>query len=61
MSPHESPLANLPSPVVVHERMGRLYRELTLLRRLLRLSQATQLENEHPMKDGREAMSAGRN
>lgn len=30
----------LPSPVAIHARMGQISRELTLLRRLLRLSQA---------------------
>jgi hypothetical protein len=36
----DSPLDQLPAPPTIHERMGRLYRELALLRRLLRLSQA---------------------
>jgi hypothetical protein len=35
-----SPLDLLPLPPVIHERMGHLLRELNLLRRLLRLSQA---------------------
>jgi hypothetical protein len=39
MSTTDSPLEQLPPPVVIHRRMGHLYRELTLLRRLLRLSQ----------------------
>jgi hypothetical protein len=37
-----SPLDQLPTPSAIHERMGTLYRELMLLRRLLRLSQAAQ-------------------
>lgn len=40
MAAIDSPLDHLPPPPVIHARMGRLYRELTLLRRLLRLSQA---------------------
>jgi hypothetical protein len=40
MSATESPLTQLPQPPVIHQRIGRLYRELSLLRRLLRLSQA---------------------
>jgi hypothetical protein len=33
-------LANLPSPKLIHQKLGELYRELTLLRRMLRLAQA---------------------
>ena len=40
MAAESSPLDQLPPPLTVRERMGRLYRELALLRRLLRLSQA---------------------
>jgi hypothetical protein len=40
MSPTASPLDRLPPPLVIHRHMGRLCRELALLRRLLRLSQA---------------------
>jgi hypothetical protein len=40
----DSPLDRLPSPENIHQRMGRLYRELDLLRRLLRLSQAARDE-----------------
>jgi hypothetical protein len=40
----ESLLDQLPAPAVVHGHMGRLYRELALLRRLLRLSQAAHQE-----------------
>ena len=36
----DSPLDRLPPPVAIHRHIGRLYRELALLRRLLRLSQA---------------------
>jgi hypothetical protein len=39
-----SPLNQLPPPLTIRERMGRLYRELALLRRLLRLSQAARDE-----------------
>jgi hypothetical protein len=41
-APHPSPLYQLPPPTLIHQYIGRLYRELTLLRRLLRLSQAVQ-------------------
>jgi hypothetical protein len=41
MQPQDpSPLYQLPPPALAHQRMGELYRELALLRRLLRLSQA---------------------
>jgi hypothetical protein len=40
MSAADCPLTQLPPPSAIHQRMGALYRELTLLRRLLRLSQA---------------------
>jgi hypothetical protein len=36
----DSPLDQLPAPLTIHERMGSLYVELALLRRLLRLCQA---------------------
>jgi hypothetical protein len=36
----DSLLDRLPSPPIIHERMSRLSREMALLRRLLRLSQA---------------------
>jgi hypothetical protein len=39
-----SPLDRLPTPPAIHQHMGRLYRELALLRRLLRLSQAARQE-----------------
>ncbi len=35
-----SPLNQIPPPTVIHAEIGRLYRQLALLRRLLRLSQA---------------------
>jgi hypothetical protein len=46
----DSLLDQLPPPPVIHRHMGRLYRELTLLRRLLRLSQSARKErsNERP-------------
>jgi hypothetical protein len=37
-------LKRLPPPAVIHQQMGRLYRELALLRRLMRLSQAAREE-----------------
>jgi hypothetical protein len=47
MFPTDSPLDQLPPPPVIHRHMGRLYRELALLRRLLRLSQAARDERPH--------------
>ena len=51
MSLTDSALDQLPPPPVIHQQMGRLYRELSLLRRLLRLSQAARQEraSERPM------------
>ncbi len=40
-----SPLDHLPAPGDIHTYMGRLYRELALLRRLLRLAQTAQARN----------------
>jgi hypothetical protein len=45
MNSTESPIQHLPPPPVIHAYMGRLYRELALLRRLLRLSQAARKEH----------------
>jgi hypothetical protein len=42
--------------VVIHEHMGRLYRELTLMRRLLRLSQAARDAKNTKQADGRESL-----
>jgi hypothetical protein len=42
MGQTNSPLDRLPRPREIHRHMGKLYRELALLRRLLRLSQAAQ-------------------
>jgi hypothetical protein len=50
----ESPLDRLPLPPVIHQHMGRLYRELALLRRLLRLSQAARQERNPEPADRRE-------
>ena len=36
---HESPLQTIPSLPVIRERMGQLYRELSLLRRLKRIAE----------------------
>jgi hypothetical protein len=44
MQPNNSPIEQLPPPLTIHQRIGQLCRELTLLRRLLRLSQAAQQE-----------------
>jgi hypothetical protein len=38
------PLNHLPSPAAIHRQIGKHLRELTLLRRLLRLSQAAKEE-----------------
>lgn len=46
MIPADSPLDRLPPPPIIHQHIGRLYRELALLRRLLRLSQATRDERQ---------------
>ena len=40
----DSPLDHLPPPPTVHRHMGQLYRQLALLRRLLRLTQAARQE-----------------
>jgi hypothetical protein len=45
-SPTESPLKELPPPGEINQRIGVLSRELTLLRRLLRLSVAAHGETE---------------
>jgi hypothetical protein len=44
MTATESPLHQIPPPQTVYQRIGRLLRELALLRRLLRLSQAARDE-----------------
>jgi hypothetical protein len=59
MSPTDSPLDQLPPPPAIHERMGRLYRELSLLRRLLRLSQAARQERT-PEPADRQEVAHGR-
>ena len=51
MTVSKSPLDLLPPPPSIHERMGCLYRELALLRRLLRLSQAAREERHAPHAD----------
>ena len=43
-----SPLDEIPPPRAIHAHMGELYRELSLLRRLLRLSQ--QAETRSPSR-----------
>ncbi|HEX5272762.1 MAG TPA: hypothetical protein VFW33_19830 [Gemmataceae bacterium] len=55
MSPTEtdSPLDRLPPPGAIHQHMGRLYRQLALLRRLLRLSQAAHEERARQPADRR--------
>jgi hypothetical protein len=54
MTPTHSPLKQLPPPPVIHRHIGRLYRELGLLRRLLRLSQAARQERTPEPTDRRE-------
>ncbi|HKI32955.1 MAG TPA: hypothetical protein VKA46_13975 [Gemmataceae bacterium] len=54
MSPTDSLLEQLPAPAVVHQQMGRLYRQLALLRRLLRLSQAARDERTPQPTDRQE-------
>lgn len=46
MSANDATLSQLPQPSAIRQHMGRLYRELVLLRRLLRLSQAVRAERE---------------
>ncbi len=53
MSLTESPLTQLPPPPAIHQRMGCLYRELALLRRLLRLSQAVREADAFKMPSDR--------
>ena len=52
MFPTDSPLRELPPPTIIHKRLGLLYRELALLRRLLRLSQAARDERLVAGTDG---------
>jgi hypothetical protein len=52
-----SPLDALPPPPAIHARIGQLYRELALLRRLLRLAQAARDEQAEPRP---ERCTAGR-
>jgi hypothetical protein len=56
MSPTEtdSLLDQLPQPLVIHQHMGRLYRQLALLRRLLRLSKAARQERRTEPTDSEE-------
>jgi hypothetical protein len=54
----EFPLDQLPPPPAIHERIGRLYRELALLRRLLRISKAAWYEREHECRGRRESANA---
>jgi hypothetical protein len=55
-SPSESPLQELPPPGEINRRIGILSRELTLLRRLLRLSVAAhhEIKGAHtdPLRQG---------
>jgi hypothetical protein len=44
MNINDSPLDQIPPPQAIHQHMGLLYRQLALLRRLLRLSQAARDE-----------------
>lgn len=48
MEPKEpSPLDRLPTPTEIHAHMGRLYRELALLRRLFRLAQTARDQHDN--------------
>jgi hypothetical protein len=55
MRTDSTPLQQLPAPVTVRNRMGQLYRELALLRRLLRLSQAARDELPSERSSAKEA------
>jgi hypothetical protein len=55
----DSPIRQLPPPPVIHERIGQLYRELALLRRLLRLSQAANGSSREERRQSREAVHVG--
>jgi hypothetical protein len=64
MPVNDSPLSTIPPPRVIHARMGELYRELALLRRLLRLSQAARQEQAaerhgSPTAAGQEVVCVG--
>jgi hypothetical protein len=52
----DSLLDRLPSPPIIHERMSLLSREMALLRRLLRLSQATR---DNGARDEQRRMEGG--
>jgi hypothetical protein len=60
MSAKCSPLEKLPPPVIVHQRIGQLYRELALLRRLLRLSQAVHVDRHKATNQHAQAEEAAR-
>lgn len=53
----ETPLAQIPSPQAISQHIARLYRELALSRRLLRLSQSLQAE-KHGRAEQQEASHA---
>jgi hypothetical protein len=53
----DSPLDQLPPPLVIHQHMGRLYRQLALLRRLLRLSQAARADHPPDLPERKGACS----
>jgi hypothetical protein len=50
--PDASPIDLLPPPRVIHARIGKLYRELSLLRRLLRLAQRAEAEMTGSIANG---------
>jgi hypothetical protein len=56
----DSPLNLIPPPETIHQRMGRLLRELDLLRRLLRLSQATRDERTRAGRQAQEVSDVTR-
>jgi hypothetical protein len=57
MSPITTLLDQLPPPTTIHRQIGQLYRELALLRRLLRLSQAARENRTTEPTDRREVSS----
>jgi hypothetical protein len=62
MQPQMSPLDRLPDPTEIHAHMGRLYRELALLRRLLRLTLSNRVRGNESAGQGqhtREVAHAG--
>ena len=59
MTTHVEPLANVPDPRTVRSELGRRLRELRLLRRLLRLSEAVDQERRPSIDPAKETQSHG--